>query len=78
MTPDYFALAVRNARDQFSIADAVATLSRIDEDGAPRPSVAIDGPRQCCADAGSVIACDGETDTWECWICGRVWETPCR
>ena len=36
------------------------------------------GPRQCCADAGIVLACDGETDFWECRVCGRQWEAPCR
>jgi hypothetical protein len=60
---DYFALAVSNARDEFQAEQAVA--ERV-------------GPRQCCADAGRVVTCDGDTDLWECWICGRTWEAPCR
>lgn len=36
------------------------------------------GPRQCCPEFASVIACDGETDTWECGACSRVWDAPCQ
>lgn len=61
---DYFAFAVEQLRQEFAPAAVTAALQ--------------DGPRPCCADAAIVVVCDGDTDTWECWVCGRTWEAPCR
>lgn len=60
---------------------ATALLTRLTATD-PTAPVTIDAPlplpNACCATEGVVKTCDGQTDTWECWVCGTRWTAPCR
>lgn len=71
--PDYAAILAAANRQQF--ADVLPREQcKVLEFG---PSTKA-GPRECCAEWASVVACDGERDDWECWVCGNRWQAPCR
>lgn len=62
---DFFAVAVQQLRREFQGPPVDAAAPH-------RP-----GPRQCCAEFAIVTACDGDTDSCWCGICGRTWRQPC-
>lgn len=69
---DYAAILDTANRRQF--ADVLPPRVQILEFGPTSKA----GPHECCSAYAAVIACDGETDTWECPVCSAVFEAPCR